>query len=46
MYDIPEQVISWHLKKQQNRGLKKTGLENVLTEVGEEQLVDWLGVSK
>ena len=44
-YDIPKRTISWHLKKQQNGGLKKTGLEKVLTGFEEEQLVKWLGVS-
>ena len=30
--DIPERTICWHLKKQKNGGLNKTGPENVLTD--------------
>ena len=45
-YGVPERTISWHLKKQQNGiDLKKTALKNVLTEVEEKQLVEWLDAS-
>lgn len=45
-YDIPERTLSYRLRiKQKNEELKKTGPDNVLTELEEKQLAEWLIVS-